>query len=189
MFQVRSHPHSVDALCAIPTSYASSSSTVLTGSSDGMLRAVQLYPTKLLGIVADHGEFPVERIAVDMGGEGRWVGSAGHDEVLKLTDLRGVFEDEHEVDDEGVDVRQTASTEGEEDQWKNEMSAGSSTVPGAAESEAERENDDGLDDNNSDLGAQQEKKRKRKREKAPLIVKRKKGKNEVEVDASFFACL
>jgi WD repeat-containing protein 55 len=161
----------------------------LTGSSDGMLRAVQLYPTKLLGIVADHGEFPVERIAVDMGGEGRWVGSAGHDEVLKLTDLRGVFEDEHDVDAEGG-VKETESVEEEEDQWNGKLSTSSYTIPGAAESEADREDHDGRDDSDSDVGAtRREKKRKRKPEKPPPIVKRKKGRNEVEADASFFAGL
>ena len=84
------HPQSIDALCAIPSRYSNAQSTILTGSSDGLLRAVQLFPTKLLGVVADHGEFPIERIAVDMGGEGRWVGSVGHEEVLKLTGGKGV---------------------------------------------------------------------------------------------------
>ena len=76
----------------MPSAYSSSNSTILTGSSDGLLRAVQLFPTKLLGVVVDHGSFPIERIAIDRGGEGHWVGSVGHDEKLRLTDLREVFE-------------------------------------------------------------------------------------------------
>ncbi|KAI8989141.1 WD40 repeat-like protein [Trametes punicea] len=94
--RIPGHPQSIDALCNIPSHYPDAHSTILTGSSDGLLRAVQLLPTKLLGVVADHGEFPIERIAVDMNGQGRWVGSAGHEEVLKLTDLKEVFEDEDE---------------------------------------------------------------------------------------------
>ena len=96
------HPQSIDALCAIPSRYPNAQSTLLTGSSDGLLRAVQLFPTKLLGVVADHGEFPIERIAVDMNGEGRWVGSVGHEEVLKLTDLQEVFADD---DDDAMSVK------------------------------------------------------------------------------------
>ena len=62
---------------------------------------VQLLPTKLLGIVTDHGDFPVERVVIDRAGEGRWVGSVGHEDVLKLTDLKDIFEDEDEDDAEG----------------------------------------------------------------------------------------
>ena len=36
---------------------------------------------------------------MDMGGEGRWVGSVGHEEVLKMTDLKEVFEDEGSDDE------------------------------------------------------------------------------------------
>ena len=85
----------------MPSRYPNAQLTLLTGSSDGLLRAVQLFPTKMLGVVADHGEFPIERIAVDMGGEGRWVGSVGHEEVLKLTDLEEVFEDGGETGSDG----------------------------------------------------------------------------------------
>lgn len=62
---------------------------------------MQLFPTRLLGIVADHGDFPIERIAVDRGGEGNWVGSVGHDEMLRMTDLREVLEAEDNSDAEG----------------------------------------------------------------------------------------
>ncbi|KAG6380150.1 WD40-repeat-containing domain protein [Boletus reticuloceps] len=89
--RVPGHPQSVDALCALPSSYPSAHSTILTGSSDGLLRAVQLFPTKLLGVVADHGSFPIERIVIDQNGEGRWIGSAGHEDTLKMTDLKDVL--------------------------------------------------------------------------------------------------
>jgi len=91
---VPGHPNSVDALCAIPSTYPSSHNTILTGSSDGLLRVIELLPTRLVGVIADHGDFPIERIAIDRAGEGRWVGSVGHDEALRMTDLREAFEDE-----------------------------------------------------------------------------------------------
>ena len=63
------HPLSVDTLCNLPSNLPGidAASTILTGSSDGYVRAVQLLPTKMLGVVADHRDWPVERIAVGGG--------------------------------------------------------------------------------------------------------------------------
>jgi WD repeat-containing protein 55 len=80
------------------------------------VRAVSIYPTKVLGTVVNHGALPVERIAVgdtpgkepdndtkhpadadldDVQGPldvGRWwMTSIGHDETLYLTDLAQFF--------------------------------------------------------------------------------------------------
>ena len=125
----RSHPVSVDALCGLPSEIhgVDMENTILTGSSDGLVRAVQILPTKLCGVVVDHGDWPIERIAVgdglsqlviddpeeDNGKSSKigstvdakqdedplrphrrwWLGSVGHDEVLRLTDLREFFHD------------------------------------------------------------------------------------------------
>lgn len=108
------HPNSVDALCAVPSTYPSSQNTILTGSSDGLLRVIELLPTRLVGVIADHGDLPIERIAIDRAGEGRWIGSVGHDEALRMTDLREVFEDEDARD---------AKTEDEEEEEKDDTSS------------------------------------------------------------------
>ena len=126
------HPSSVDTLCNLPSDLpgTDATSTILTGSSDGYVRAVQLLPTKMLGVVADHRDWPVERIAVGTGtsiltldleesvdddeewhGIGKrkekmaadgddncpasggcwWVGSVGHENGLRLSDLITFF--------------------------------------------------------------------------------------------------
>jgi len=147
--RVPGHPNSVDALCALPSTYPSSHNTILTGSSDGLLRVIELLPTRLVGVIADHGDFPIERIAIDRAGEGRWVGSVGHDEALRMTDLREVFEDE--------DAR-AAKTEDEDDSSSEEC----------------------------------EPKKRRKIDKAERELDgrpQKKGKNQIDVDASFFSGL
>ncbi|THG95247.1 hypothetical protein EW026_g6373 [Hermanssonia centrifuga] len=192
--RIPGHPYSIDALCNIPSHYPNSHSTILTGSSDGMLRVVQLLPTKLLGVVADHGEFPIERIAVDRGGEGRWVGSAGHEEVLKLTDLKEVFEDEgdeeEEEQEEDSDDENAASTEvndedaqkaqsSDEEEEKEERNA--SDGEGGKEAKAEAESSD-------DEGAV-ERKRKKKDKDPFQITKKSKGRNGLEAEPSFFADL
>ncbi|KAF8653399.1 hypothetical protein AX16_003971 [Volvariella volvacea WC 439] len=80
--RIPGHPHSIDALCSLPPSLPNvdTSSTILTGSSDGFVRAVQLFPTKLLGVIADHGEMPVERIAI---GGGEYTVTLGEEVVSK----------------------------------------------------------------------------------------------------------
>ncbi|KAL5498028.1 JIP5 [Sanghuangporus vaninii] len=195
--RVPGHPHSIDALHPLPSSYPSSHSTLLTGSSDGLLRAVQLFPTKLLGIVADHGQFPIESIAIDRNGEGHWVGSVGHDEVLKLTDLMEIFEDEedendHEEDDKGDEE------DSDEDREVNGVVFSSGALAGATDRDgdrAEHQVELGADDLDSDSDEEPQKKRRRKKIKVqdPLEAGRKKKRkarnDEVSADPSFFADL
>lgn len=85
------HPQSIDALVAL------TSDVILTGSSDGLVRAVQILPSKFLGAVADHGEFPIERLALDR--RKKWLASASHDELFKLTDVQDALE-ESDADEE-----------------------------------------------------------------------------------------
>lgn len=83
------HPSSVDALCTLDDD------TVLTGSSDGLIRVVQLFPHKLLGIIGDHGGMPVEC----MRRKDNWIASLGHGNECKLTNLRPLLEDDGEDDE------------------------------------------------------------------------------------------
>lgn len=179
--RVPGHPQSIDALCGLPSSYPSSHSTILTGSSDGLMRVVQLFPTKLLGIVADHGSFPIERIAIDQSGEGRWIGSAGHEDVLKMTDLREVFEDEDSSRDAPPDERES-----------DERDCGSTvrtSVPADATEGEVASDAEGRGNESSEPEEPKEKKRKRKGQKDALAAKKKKGRNELDADPSFFAGL
>jgi WD repeat-containing protein 55 len=224
------HPSSVDALCNIPESLPNvdTSSTILTGSSDGFMRAVEVFPTKLHGVVADHGDWPVERIAVGeglsqlsledddvdqdddehrsvkaggksshnarvekaeskseaeeeegAGGSGHWwAGSVGHDEFLKLTDL-SLFFNKLAVDEENPDTRDDSdSDEGEVGREKVEAEDQDDVEKYADEVEgvAAPEKDD--DDSEEEVVAS--------RNKYPLAVKKKKGKNELEVEGTFF---
>ena len=88
------HPASVDALCTLDED------TVLTGSSDGLIRVVQLFPHKLLGIVGDHGGMPVECVKR----KGNMVASLGHGSECKLTDLQPLLEGEDEEDTDAPQV-------------------------------------------------------------------------------------
>jgi len=149
--RVPGHPNSVDALCTPPSTYPSSHNTILTGSSDGLLRVIELLPTRLVGVIADHGDFPIERIAIDRAGEGRWVGSVGHDEALRMTDLREVFEDE----DAGEEEKDNTSS----------------------------------DEEKADVLQPKKRRKKDKAERELEGRPRKKGKNQIDSDPSFFSGL
>jgi hypothetical protein len=212
--RIPGHPHSVDALCAIPSSYPSAHSTILTGSSDGLVRAVQLYPTKLLGAVADHGDWPVENIKVELNGEGRWMGSVGHEEGVKLTNLKDVFEDdkddeagvaeEDDDDDDGDDEDEDVLGEEEGDKKQKTEAAlkqvevadvesdtevvkpedSSAPEPDAADEAAQV-----VSDADSDAPLPQEKKRKRKEKDTLNTGRRKKGRDQMDAERSFFGNL
>lgn len=143
---------------------------------------MQLFPTKLLGVVADHGSFPIERIAVDLSGEGRWVGSAGHDDTLKMTDLRAVFEDEEGdeavEESENVQSAQSSDIDRQEPDGADDESPRREGTPSALEADS--------DEDVQDSDSPKEKKRKCKSTKNALVGRRKKARNEIDADPSFF---
>ncbi|KAF8884235.1 WD40-repeat-containing domain protein [Gymnopilus junonius] len=182
--RVPGHPLSVDALCALPAELPNvdTASTILTGSSDGYVRAVEILPTKLLGVVADHGEWPLSGLQLVAVGSsdkdnfvgarcgsthadhdeertspGRWwVGSVGHEDMLRMTDLEGFFRENKE----------------------NEVSTSLSVT------DADEIDSGGEEEEQVEL---EPKKRKRRHENEAVIpTKKKKGKNGVVVERSFF---
>ncbi|KAG6816790.1 WD repeat-containing protein jip5 [Tephrocybe sp. NHM501043] len=215
--RVPGHPHSIDALCNLPPDLAGvdTASTILTGSSDGFVRAVQILPTKLLGVVADHGDWPVERIsigggagqltldsseagkngnnvgnkadidsdgeAVDRGRTRWWVGSVGHEESVRLTDLEGFF---HEANRKGADdPEESLGASGEQGEVEDVEENDDNDSEAEPEAEPQEKPDSEEDSDEDDVP--QVKKRKRKPEKNPLVVN-KKGKNTVDVSEPTF---
>eukprot|EP01116_Phalansterium_solitarium_P023615 TRINITY_DN8376_c0_g1_i1.p1 TRINITY_DN8376_c0_g1~~TRINITY_DN8376_c0_g1_i1.p1 ORF type:complete len:390 (+),score=165.31 TRINITY_DN8376_c0_g1_i1:261-1430(+) len=73
------HPMSVEQVVPLDDD------TVVTASSDGLLRLVSLLPNKLLGVLGEHGEFPVELLKRSP--DERWLASASHDQLVKFWDL------------------------------------------------------------------------------------------------------
>lgn len=133
-------------------------------------------------MIADHGSFPIERIAVDRGGEGRWVGSAGHEEVLRLTDLKDVFEDEDRDEAAG----EAHADEGESDDNEANQNLEETFKPTEPEVAGM---DPASSDDEQDSDLPKEKKRKRKQEKDALVGRKKRGRNQVDAEPSFFSGL
>lgn len=113
------HPSSVETLLKIDEN------TLLTGSSDGLIRVVQIHPDKLLGVLNDgdtrtgendfngHGGYPVEKLAYNSNKD--IVGSVSHDNFVRLWDARilkddDIDEDDQEEDDDRIPAAVARST-------------------------------------------------------------------------------
>jgi hypothetical protein len=58
-----------------PSRRAYTQQSLLTGSSDGLIRLCGVHPNKLLGVLGSHDDFPVEAMQVGGGGAGTHKGS------------------------------------------------------------------------------------------------------------------
>eukprot|EP00299_Pterocystis_sp_00344_P013893 c6851_g1_i1.p1 GENE.c6851_g1_i1~~c6851_g1_i1.p1 ORF type:complete len:364 (-),score=74.01 c6851_g1_i1:22-1113(-) len=72
------HPQSVDSIVAL------SDDVICTGSSDGIVRVVNIHPNKLLGVMGEHSDFPIEKIALSH--DKALVASSSHDHMIKFWD-------------------------------------------------------------------------------------------------------
>ncbi|XP_033741992.1 WD repeat-containing protein 55-like [Pecten maximus] len=70
------HPLSVDCMVAV------TDNIICTGSSDGIVRAVNILPNRLLGVVGDHDDFPVENLSLSR--DGNLLASCSHDQTIKF---------------------------------------------------------------------------------------------------------
>jgi len=93
--RVPGHPNSVESIIKLDED------TVITGSSDGLIRIMQLYPNKLLGVVGDHDEFPIEKIS--MSHDRRLLASCSHDSTVQFWDVQFLADDDGEAEEEDGD--------------------------------------------------------------------------------------
>ncbi|KAL7579841.1 hypothetical protein ACA910_004854 [Epithemia clementina (nom. ined.)] len=98
------HPASVDALLPVDED------TLLTGSSDGLIRVVQIHPNKLLGIMGEHEGFPIEKLKFNA--NRNFVGSSTHDQNIRIWDAR-ILQDNY---DHAIDHEMSTEEEQQEQQ-------------------------------------------------------------------------
>lgn len=79
------HPNSIDSIIKVDED------TVLTGSSDGIVRIISILPNKMLGVVGEHGDMPVERMALSR--DRTVLATASHDHTIKLWDVKYLFDE------------------------------------------------------------------------------------------------
>lgn len=131
------HPQSIDAILKIDED------TILTGSSDGLIRAVQLLPNSLLGVLGghDHDGFPVEGLG--WSAYRRLVGSISHDEYIRLWDA-SLLNDDDDVD---IDINDGNNVQEEKESTKTKAAAGDDSDDWDDMDEDDNSDDD--DDNNN----------------------------------------
>ena len=86
------HPESVE--CLLPYD----DDVLLSASSDGIIRVINISPNKLVGTVGHHDDFPVERLAIT--GDRAYLASTSHDEFVRLWDISFFDDDEEEEEEE-----------------------------------------------------------------------------------------
>jgi WD40 repeat protein len=72
----------------------------------GVGRVVTILPNKMIGVIGEHAEYPIERLAFSH--DRTTLGSASHDNTVKLWDVKYLQEGDDEAS-EGVDTKQQAS--------------------------------------------------------------------------------
>lgn len=163
------HPQSIDGLLKIDED------TLLTGSSDGLIRVVQIHPDKLLGVLGDHEGFPIEKLAFNS--DRNFVGSVSHDHLVRIWDARILQEDGEDdgneslssggmqVDAAAMAVTQARKDNGagsEEDDWED--------MDEDSEEDA-KDDDDDSDDSDDDSDAGDKKKKAGKNDKRSQRLK------------------
>ncbi|KAL0393587.1 UNVERIFIED_CONTAM: WD repeat-containing protein 55 [Sesamum latifolium] len=77
-------PNSVDALLKLDED------RVITGSENGIISLVGILPNRIIQPIAEHSEYPVERLAFSH--DKKFLGSISHDQTLKLWDLEDLLQ-------------------------------------------------------------------------------------------------
>jgi|TARA_B100000073_G_scaffold341004_1_gene341629 hypothetical protein len=91
------HPQSVDAMAKV------TEDMLVTGSSDGLIRVISIFPNKILGLVGEHSDMPIERLTMSF--DKNMLASSSHDKTVKLwkvdwlTEEGAWDEDDMEVED------------------------------------------------------------------------------------------
>ncbi|KAJ3300657.1 WD domain repeat-containing protein 55 [Borealophlyctis nickersoniae] len=192
------HPSSIDSIAKLDET------TILTASSDGIIRSIGIMPNRLVGVCGEHGEMPVERIRLSRDGE--WVGSCGHDQMVRFWSVDGI--ERVDEDEEGDDSEEGDEEEGDEEEDEEVYSDAEEPQEGNGEN-GEGENDSDADsedassipkpaaptapaaakrakanssDDSDDSDAEKKKKKKKRKKAKRGIAGAKKGK-------SFFAGL
>lgn len=77
-------PNSVDALLKLDED------RLITGSENGIISLVGILPNRIIQPIAEHSEYPVERLGFSH--DRKFLGSISHDQTLKLWDLEDLLQ-------------------------------------------------------------------------------------------------
>jgi WD repeat-containing protein 55 len=115
------HPETIDCM------YKIDENSVMTGSSDGLIRAVGIQPNKMIGVLGDHEDFPVEGMQASP--DSKFLASFAHDNIVRFNDISMFADDE----DDETDEPEATRVEGD-------------AVMAASGSDSEEEGDDDMEE-------------------------------------------
>ena len=142
------HPDSVTSIVAFDEE------TILTGSSDGLIRVLNIQPNKMLGVLGEHSNFDIERIVFCP--DKSCLASISHDNDIKLWNAGLLLEDDSESDadeehddheaKDGGENDDSSSDEDSDDRKKRKKKKGK----GKGEHKIPKKNQANTQSNNSD---------------------------------------
>lgn len=175
-----------------------------------MVRAVEIFPTKLRDVVIDLGDWPVERIIIGKSENAQpimvsddedetprskgsdedanderdlgqwWMAVAGQDNILKLSSLQTLFGGDPDEEEAEEESQEEKDTEGGNSDAEEGVEASNHSEQGG---ESGAENDS---DSDSEPEPIPETRKRGRKAKDPFSGPQKKGKNEIEADTEFF---
>jgi WD40 repeat protein len=105
------HPQSVDAIAKVTEDMC------VTGSSDGLIRVISIFPNKILGLVGEHSDMPIERLTMSF--DKNMLASSSHDKSVKLWKVDWLTEEGAWEDPEDMDVGGDGDDSDSEDRGKS----------------------------------------------------------------------
>eukprot|EP00633_Aureoumbra_lagunensis_P002014 CAMPEP_0197289156 /NCGR_PEP_ID=MMETSP0890-20130614/6362_1 /TAXON_ID=44058 ORGANISM="Aureoumbra lagunensis, Strain CCMP1510" /NCGR_SAMPLE_ID=MMETSP0890 /ASSEMBLY_ACC=CAM_ASM_000533 /LENGTH=380 /DNA_ID=CAMNT_0042760355 /DNA_START=1 /DNA_END=1143 /DNA_ORIENTATION=+ len=102
------HPESVDTMLKIDED------TLCTGSSDGIIRLVKIFPSlKILANLDNHSAFPIERLAHNA--DSSVIASISHDTIVRFFCLDDIQSSDHDNDENEMSSSESADSQDDDD--------------------------------------------------------------------------
>ncbi|OAY57697.1 WD repeat-containing protein 55 [Manihot esculenta] len=96
-------PNSIDTLLKLDED------RIITGSENGLISLVGILPNRIIQPLAEHSEYPIERLAFSH--DRKFLGSISHDQMLKLWDLDDLLQNTGDTQKDQDDVTESDSDE------------------------------------------------------------------------------
>lgn len=132
------HPDTVDSIFNIDED------TIITGCGDGIIRIVNIFPNKILGVIGEHpGDFPVR--SLNKTRDDKYLGSIS-DESLRFWNIEMFKDDDNDDDDEEEDEQGDEGDDGED----KEDNVEEAEEEGEVDEEVEEESEENFDSSDSE---------------------------------------
>ncbi|CAG2248453.1 WD repeat-containing protein 55,WD repeat-containing protein 55 homolog [Mytilus edulis] len=141
---LNSPPVSLDCMVAL------TDDIIVCGCDDGNIRAINILPNRIIGVVGDHEKFPVENISLSH--DKKLLASCSHDQTIKFWNIDDL--DEQRVSDKKKkksNKSKLLSSAGKKDDFFSGLAEGTGASNDSSDDDdSEDDDDDDSEDDNSD---------------------------------------